>query len=51
MLGAWDGVEEIEPIPFFSEDEEQYFVEQYQIQGFKNSKLFSLHPLLFEEEY
>ncbi|KAH9999509.1 alpha/beta-hydrolase [Russula vinacea] len=35
FLGAWDGVDEIPPIPFFSKEEEDYWVEQYSISGFK----------------
>lgn len=44
FLGAYDGIDEIEPIPFMSMVEEDYLVEQYGIQGFKNSKL-PLHKL------
>ncbi|KAJ8697431.1 hypothetical protein PTI98_004239 [Pleurotus ostreatus] len=40
FLGAWDGVEEIPSVPFFSKDEEDYFVEQFSIQGFKNTLQF-----------
>jgi hypothetical protein len=29
---------EIPPVPFFTPEEEDYFVEQYSIQGFKHSK-------------
>ncbi|KAI0301879.1 alpha/beta-hydrolase [Multifurca ochricompacta] len=35
FLGAWDNVKEIPVIPFFSEDEEDYWVEQFRINGFK----------------
>ncbi|KAF5322653.1 hypothetical protein D9619_001283 [Psilocybe cf. subviscida] len=37
FLAAWDDVKEIDPVPFFSQEEEDYFVEQYGIQGFKNT--------------
>ncbi|KAJ4467868.1 Alpha/Beta hydrolase protein [Lentinula aciculospora] len=37
FLDAWGHVEEIPPVPFFTLDEEDYFVEQYQLQGFKNT--------------
>jgi len=37
FLEAWDEVKEIPPVPFFSVDEEDYFVKQYEIKGFKNS--------------
>jgi soluble epoxide hydrolase/lipid-phosphate phosphatase len=33
-------VPQIPPIPFFTSDEEDYFVEQYAIQGFNNSMSF-----------
>ncbi|KAJ7667081.1 Alpha/Beta hydrolase protein [Mycena rosella] len=35
FLEAWNNVSEIPPVPFFSPDEEDYFIEQYGIQGFK----------------
>ncbi|KAF8189740.1 Alpha/Beta hydrolase protein [Pholiota molesta] len=37
FLDAWNGVKEIDPVPFFTPEEEDYFVEQYGIQGFKNT--------------
>ncbi|KAJ7476956.1 alpha/beta-hydrolase [Mycena galericulata] len=40
FLDAWADVAEIPPIPFFTPDEEDYFVEQYSIQGFKNTLQF-----------
>ncbi|CAK5275906.1 unnamed protein product [Mycena citricolor] len=40
FLEAWDGVQDIPPVPFFSPEEEDYFVEQYSIQGFKNTLQF-----------
>ncbi|KAJ7031156.1 alpha/beta-hydrolase [Mycena alexandri] len=40
FLGAWDDVVEIPPVPFFTPDEEDYFVEQYNIQGFKYTLQF-----------
>ena len=38
FLGAYSSIEEIDPIPFMTKEEEDYLVEQYSIQGFKNSK-------------
>ena len=44
ILAGWDDVAVIPPIPFFTEGEENYWVEQYGIQGFQNSKsLFKVH--------
>ncbi|THH17595.1 hypothetical protein EW146_g3260 [Bondarzewia mesenterica] len=40
FLKGWDDTEEIDPIPFFSPDEEDYWVEQYGIQAFKNTLQF-----------
>ncbi|KAJ7062852.1 alpha/beta-hydrolase [Mycena amicta] len=40
FLGAWADVAEIPPVPFFSSNEEDYFVEQYSIQKFKNTLQF-----------
>ncbi|KAI0254201.1 alpha/beta-hydrolase [Lactifluus subvellereus] len=40
FVGAWDSVEEIPPIPFFSQEEEDYWVEQYQKSGFRNTLQF-----------
>ncbi|KAF9558413.1 alpha/beta-hydrolase [Agrocybe pediades] len=40
FLSAWDGVEEIAPVPFFTPEEEDYFVEQYSLNGFKNTLYF-----------
>ena len=37
FLGAWRSVTDIPPPPFFSREEEDYFIEQYQIQGFEYS--------------
>ncbi|KAG8792500.1 hypothetical protein FRC17_008590, partial [Serendipita sp. 399] len=34
LLKAYDDVDEIPPIPFFTPEEEDYYVEQYQKQGF-----------------
>ncbi|KAJ7721334.1 Alpha/Beta hydrolase protein [Mycena maculata] len=39
-LAAWDNVTEIPPVPFFTSDEEDYFVEQYSSQGFKYTLQF-----------
>ncbi|ETW84768.1 epoxide hydrolase [Heterobasidion irregulare TC 32-1] len=35
FLAGWSDVKEIDPIPFFSPDEEDYWVEQYGIQKFE----------------
>ncbi|KAJ6615541.1 alpha/beta-hydrolase [Mycena sp. CBHHK59/15] len=40
FLGAWDHIEDIPPVPFFTPEEEDYMVEQYSIQGFKNTMQF-----------
>ncbi|KAJ3738966.1 Alpha/Beta hydrolase protein [Lentinula detonsa] len=40
FLDAWGHVEEIPPVPFFTPEQEDYFVEQYQLQGFKNTLQF-----------
>ncbi|GLB45925.1 putative alpha beta-hydrolase [Lyophyllum shimeji] len=37
---AWGHVEEIPPVPFFTAEEEDYFVEQYSIQGFRYTLQF-----------
>ncbi|KAJ3513371.1 hypothetical protein NLJ89_g2992 [Agrocybe chaxingu] len=42
FLRAWDGMN-IPPVPFFSHDEEQYFIEQYNISGFRNTLQFYAH--------
>lgn len=42
FLEAWRDVSELPPSPFFSEEEEDYVVEQYGIQGFEYS--MSLSP-------
>ncbi|GBE79079.1 predicted protein [Sparassis crispa] len=34
FLGGWKDVEEIPPIPFLTPEEEDYWVEQFEIQGF-----------------
>ncbi|KII83408.1 hypothetical protein PLICRDRAFT_47292 [Plicaturopsis crispa FD-325 SS-3] len=34
LLGGWAEVKEIPPVPFLSPDEEDFFVEQYKVQGF-----------------
>ncbi|KAF8905777.1 Alpha/Beta hydrolase protein [Gymnopilus junonius] len=39
-LTAWDGVGEIPPVPFFTSEEEDYFVQQYSLQGFKHTIQF-----------
>ncbi|KAJ7174449.1 alpha/beta-hydrolase [Mycena filopes] len=40
FLGAWDDVAEIPAVPFFTPDEEDYYVEQFSIQGFKYTLQF-----------
>ncbi|KAF7301032.1 Alpha/beta-hydrolase [Mycena indigotica] len=40
FLDAWADVADIPPVPFFSPDEEDYFVEQYSIQKFENTLQF-----------
>lgn len=40
FLGAWDHYEEIPEIVFLSKEEEDYWVEQYSIQGFKHNLQF-----------
>jgi len=40
FLDAWSDVEEIPPVPFFTPEEEDYFVEQFSIQGFKHTLQF-----------
>jgi len=40
FLGAWNEVDPIPPVPFFTAEEEDYFVEQYSIQGFDNTLVF-----------
>ncbi|KAJ7911118.1 Alpha/Beta hydrolase protein [Mycena leptocephala] len=40
FVGGWDNVAEIPPVPFFTPEEEDYFVEQYSIQGFKHTLQF-----------
>ncbi|KAI0915493.1 hypothetical protein AcW1_004007 [Taiwanofungus camphoratus] len=40
FLNAWKAIDEIAPIPFFTQEEEDYWVEQYSIQGFKNTFQF-----------
>ncbi|KAF8906764.1 Alpha/Beta hydrolase protein [Gymnopilus junonius] len=40
FLAAWDGFDEVPPAPFFTAEEEDYFVEQYSIQGYKHTIQF-----------
>lgn len=40
FLDAWHDVEEIAPVPFFSPEEEDYFIEEYKKQGFRNTLQF-----------
>ncbi|TFK66649.1 alpha/beta-hydrolase [Pluteus cervinus] len=43
FLEAYNEVQAIPPVPFFSEEEETYFVEQYSIQGFQYTLGFYCH--------
>jgi len=40
FLSAWDSVEQIPPVPFFTPGEEDYFVNQYSVNGFRNTLYF-----------
>ncbi|TFY76836.1 hypothetical protein EWM64_g7177 [Hericium alpestre] len=40
FLGGWKDVQEIPPIPFFTQEEEDYWVEQYDIQKFNYTLYF-----------
>ncbi|KAG6816120.1 hypothetical protein H0H87_008470 [Tephrocybe sp. NHM501043] len=40
FLAAWDDIDEIPRVPFLSPEEEDYFVEQYGFQGFRNTLQF-----------
>ncbi|KAK0490325.1 Alpha/Beta hydrolase protein [Armillaria novae-zelandiae] len=40
FLGAWSDYEEIPPIPFLSPEEEDYLVQEFSHQGFKNTLQF-----------
>lgn len=40
FIGTWNEIQEIPPIPFLTEVEEDYFVEQFSKQGFKHTLLF-----------
>ncbi|KAF7354667.1 Bifunctional epoxide hydrolase 2 [Mycena sanguinolenta] len=40
FLGGWADVTEIPPVPFFTPEEEDYFIEQFSIQGFKHTLQF-----------
>ncbi|KAG6811966.1 hypothetical protein H0H92_005070 [Tricholoma furcatifolium] len=40
FLDAWSQYKEIPPVPFFSLEEENYFVDQYALQGFKYTLQF-----------
>ncbi|KAJ3550596.1 hypothetical protein NMY22_g365 [Coprinellus aureogranulatus] len=39
FLGAWNGIE-VPPVPFFSKEEEDYFVKEMSAQGFRNTLQF-----------
>ncbi|KAG8788321.1 hypothetical protein FRC15_004904 [Serendipita sp. 397] len=43
MLKAYDHMDEIPPIPFFTPEEEDYYVEQFQKQGFDYTLQFYTH--------
>jgi len=43
FLDAWSEYDTIPPSPFFSEEEENYIVEQFSIQGFDNTLQFYTH--------
>ncbi|KAF8164754.1 Alpha/Beta hydrolase protein [Crassisporium funariophilum] len=43
FLAAWDEFEEIPPIPFFTPEEEDYFVDQYSLNGFRHTLQFYTH--------
>ena len=38
-LKAYKHLEEIPPVPFFTQDQEDYYVEQFEKQGFDHSEL------------
>ncbi|TFY61993.1 hypothetical protein EVG20_g6854 [Dentipellis fragilis] len=40
FMKGWDGIDPIAPIPFFTPDEEDYWVEQYEIQNLVNTLQF-----------
>ncbi|KAA1477488.1 alpha/beta-hydrolase [Dentipellis sp. KUC8613] len=40
FMKGWDGVDPIAPIPFFTPDEEDYWVEQYEMQNLVNTLQF-----------
>ncbi|KAF5365162.1 hypothetical protein D9757_011761 [Collybiopsis confluens] len=40
FLSAWNHIDEIPPVPFLTPEEEDYFVEQYKVQGFKHTLQF-----------
>jgi soluble epoxide hydrolase/lipid-phosphate phosphatase len=42
-LSGWKDVHIIPPVPFFTAEEEDYIVEQYSIQGFRNTLQFYTH--------
>ncbi|TRM68733.1 Alpha/Beta hydrolase protein [Schizophyllum amplum] len=44
FIGAWKDYAEIPPIPFFTADEEEYFVEQFSLQKFDNTLQFYTNP-------
>ncbi|CAG7854202.1 SubName: Full=Uncharacterized protein {ECO:0000313/EMBL:CCA70423.1} [Serendipita indica DSM 11827] len=43
FLKAYNHLEEIPPVPFFTPDQEDYYVEQYQKQGFDHTLQFYTH--------
>ena len=46
-LAPYDHIDPIPPIPFFTAEEEDYLVEQYAIQGFRNSKFLATSLSLY----
>ncbi|KAF9040695.1 Alpha/Beta hydrolase protein [Panaeolus papilionaceus] len=40
FLGAWNKTDVIPPVPFFTPDEEGYFIEQFSLNGFNNTLHF-----------
>lgn len=43
FLDAWGHIEEIPAVPFFTPEEENYFIEQYSIQGFRYTLQFYMN--------
>ena len=47
FLKAYKHIETVPPIPFFTKEEEDYYVEQYMKQGYANSEFTSLLPFIW----